>query len=80
MIKSNYEKVDIQNFINKKYNVNIELKPVVEGMESQVYSYILDNIEYIIRINPSIEGFKKDKYAYEQFNSDLIPIHRRSRS
>ena len=74
MIKSNYEKVDIQNFINKKYNVNIELKPVVEGMESQVYSYILDNIEYIIRINPSIEGFKKDKYAYEHFNSDLIPI------
>ena len=74
MIKSNYTKNDIQNFISKKLNTNVELFPVVEGMESQVYSYALDNKEYIVRINPNLEGFRKDEYAYKQFNNDIIPI------
>lgn len=43
-------------------------------MESQVYSFVYDNLEYIIRINPNNEGFKKDKYAYEHFKNNLFPI------
>lgn len=74
MIKSSYTKNDIQSFISAKLNVNIELFPVVEGMESQVYSYSLNNKEYIVRINPNLEGFKKDDYAYKHFKNDIIPI------
>lgn len=74
MIKSNYTRNDIQNFISDKLKNKIELYSVVEGMESQVYSYTLDDKNYIIRINPSLEGFKKDDYAYKNFNSKTIPI------
>lgn len=55
MIKSSYTKNDIQSFINDKLNSNIELFPVVEGMESQVYSYTLNSKDYIVRINPNLE-------------------------
>ena len=74
MIKSSYTKNDIQSFINDKLNSNIELFPVVEGMESQVYSYTLNSKDYIVRINPNLEGFRKDEYAYKYFNNDIIPI------
>lgn len=74
MIKSSYTKNDIQYFISAKLNANIKLFPVVEGMESQVYSYSLNNKEYIVRINPNLEGFKKDDYAYKNFKNDIIPI------
>lgn len=43
-------------------------------MDSQVYSYTFNGLDYIIRINPNIEGFKKDEYAYKHFNSDIVPI------
>ncbi len=74
MIKSNYTKSDIANFISNKLNTNIELFPVVEGMESQVYSYTLNGKNYIFRINPNLEGFRKDDYAYKNFNNNTIPI------
>lgn len=74
MTKSNYTKNDIQTVINNKLNANIELFPVIEGMESQVYSYSLNNKEYIVRINCNLDGFKKDEWAYKQFNSDAIPV------
>lgn len=74
MIKSSYTKNDIQYFISAKLNANIKLFPVVEGMESQVYSYSLNNKEYIVRINSNLEGFKKDDYAYKHFKNNIIPI------
>lgn len=36
MIKSNFSQNDIQVFIKHKVNSNVELFPVVEGMDSQV--------------------------------------------
>ena len=74
MIKSSYTKNDIQTFLSNKLNSNIKLSPVIEGMDSQVYSYAFDGKDYIIRINPNLEGFRKDEYAYKHFNSDIIPI------
>ncbi len=74
MIKSSYKKEDIEKFVSEKFDSSITLTPVIEGMESQVYSYTLNNYEYIIRISKNLEGFKKDKYAYENFNSANIPI------
>ena len=62
MVKSKFKKEDIEDFINKKYNIKITLNIVKnEGMQSQVYSYLSNEKNYIIRINQDIEGFKKDK-------------------
>ena len=62
MVKSKFKKEDIVDFINKKYNIKITLNIVKnEGMQSQVYSYLSNEKNYIIRINQDIEGFKKDK-------------------
>ena len=47
---------------------------MVEGQESQTFSFAHDNKQYVLRINPMIEGFKKDEYAYRKFLSLKIPI------
>lgn len=74
MVKSNYTKDDIQRFVSNKLGENVELNPVVEGIDSQVYSYSLSGKEYIVRINSNLEGFRKDDYAYSHFKNDVIPI------
>ena len=74
MIKSAYDKNDIAKFLSNKYNKEIILMPMVEGMESQVFSFKHDNSDFIVRINPIIEGFQKDDYAYRKFSSAKIPI------
>ena len=74
MIKSKYSKEEITKFLCNKYNEQINLIPVVEGQESQVYSFSYNDRDYICRINPTIEGFKKDDYSYKNFNSKSIPV------
>ena len=73
-MKSTYSKNDIADFLSKKYSERINLIPIVEGMESQAFSFTRNNQEYVLRINPIIEGFLKDDYAYRHFLSSKIPI------
>jgi len=72
--KSKYDKNDIAKFLSEKYCEEIVLIPMVEGQESQVFSFQYKNRDYVVRINPIIEGFKKDDYAYRNFLSSAIPI------
>ena len=74
MIKSTYNKNDIAKFLSNKYNEEIILIPMAEGMESQVFSFKHDSNDFIVRINPITEGFQKDDYAYQKFSSAKIPI------
>lgn len=74
MVKSIFSKDDIVRFLSDKFNEVITLKPIVEGQESQVFSFQYNNKDFIIRINPIIEGFKKDDYAYKKFSSIKVPV------
>lgn len=80
------------NMGNKKTELNLEavkaflydhcmsevdtLQQMIEGEESQAFSFKCGNAEYVIRINPSIAGFQKDAYAYHHFHSEQVPIPR----
>ena len=75
-MKSKYNQDEITKFLCEKYGRSIALRPVVEGMESQVFSFEYAGDEFIIRINPAIEGFRKDDYAYRNFSSKKTPIPR----
>ena len=72
--KSDYTKNTLAEFLTKKYGEPINLTPMVEGQESQVFSFWHADKEFVLRINPSIEGFLKDDYAYRNFSSSKIPI------
>jgi hygromycin-B 4-O-kinase len=52
------------------------LQQMVEGEESQAFSFIFEGEEFVMRINSSIDGFLKDAYAYAHFHSEQIPIPR----
>jgi len=73
-MKSAYGKNELSRFISNRYGESINLTPITEGMESQVFSFTHDNKEFVLRINPVIEGFRKDEYAYRHFSSSKIPI------
>ena len=73
-MKSDYSKESITEFLSRKYGEDIRLFPIKEGQESQAYWFSRGGREYVVRINSNMEGFKKDKYAYEHFRSDRVPI------
>lgn len=50
------------------------LQQMVEGEESQAFSFIFEGEEFVMRINSSIDGFLKDAYAYAHFHSEQVPI------
>ena len=75
-MKSTYIPNDIADFLSKKYGEAIEPIPMVEGMESQTFSFSHGNQEFVLRINPLIEGFRKDDYAWRNFASAQVPIPR----
>lgn len=51
-----------------------DLEPIVEGEESQAFSFNSNGQSLIVRVNSDIEGFKKDAYAFSNFSSSRIPI------
>ena len=73
-MKSDYSKESITEFLSRKYGEDIRLFPIKEGQESQAYWFSRGGREYVVRINSNMESFKKDKYAYEHFRSDRVPI------
>lgn len=43
-------------------------------MESQVFAYQLGQEEYVVRVNNEVTGFQKEKYCYDRFCSDDLPL------
>lgn len=66
---------EVQYFLEN--NLHAQIKDLVEifgGKHSQAFSYISENNKYVIRLNVSDRGFKKDKFAYDHFKDDSLPI------
>jgi hygromycin-B 4-O-kinase len=66
---------EITAFLQKQCAVSAtNLQQLVEGEESQAFSYECNAKEYVIRINQRIAGFQKDAYAHSHFQSAKVPI------
>jgi hygromycin-B 4-O-kinase len=50
------------------------LLPVLQGEESQAFSFHHRGGDYIVRVNESASGFKKDLFAYQTFTRPELPI------
>ncbi|GHO78011.1 hypothetical protein KSD_57820 [Ktedonobacter sp. SOSP1-85] len=65
----------IKTFLRDYYRSEVDtLQQMIEGEESQAFSFKWGNAEYVIRINSSISSFQKDAYAYHHFHSEQVPI------
>ena len=73
-MKTTYTKNDIAQFLSEKHGETINPSRMIEGQESQAFSFRHNNKDFVFRINPIIEGFQKDDYAYRNFSSSKIPI------
>ena len=61
-------------FLTEKYGSEPQWTPIAEGMESRVFTFIWDDQEYILRVNPNQSGFQKDRWCFQQFHSEELPI------
>jgi hygromycin-B 4-O-kinase len=52
------------------------IQQLMEGEESQAFSYEYDGEGYVLRINRASAGFQKDAYAAEHFHYERLPIPR----
>ncbi len=75
-MKTNLSQSVIYAMLSDEMGEIDDLRPMIEGEESQAYSFLFKEKYYVVRINPKIEGFKKDQYAYENYSSDKIPMPR----
>lgn len=65
----------VASFLENHFNQPIRDLAYIEGGEgSQAFSFGLKNKEYVVRINTRDYSFKRDRYAYEHFRSDQVPI------
>lgn len=65
----------VLHFLQNNFDENIiAVIPIKGGETSLAYFFATDNKEYVLRLNISSSSFEKDKYAYEHFNSDKIPV------
>jgi hygromycin-B 4-O-kinase len=53
-----------------------DLAPMKEGLQSQAFACSLDGFPAVLRINRTIRDFEKDRFAYEHFRSERLPIPR----
>lgn len=74
-IKTKIDNEVVLNFLKSDFAPDIQsLTTIKEGETSQAFSFSSKDSEFIIRVNPKKHGFEKDKYAYEHFNSQKVPI------
>jgi hygromycin-B 4-O-kinase len=50
------------------------LAPIGEGETSQVFTFLSNGSEFVMRVNASIYGFVKDQYAHEHLSFGGIPV------
>ena len=61
-------------FLTEKYGSEPQRAPIAEGMESRVLTFIWGDQQYILRVNPNQSGFQKDRWCFQQFHSEELPI------
>ena len=61
-------------FLTEKYGSELQWAPIAEGMESRVLTFIWGDQQYILRVNPNQSGFQKDRWCFQQFHSEELPI------
>ena len=61
-------------FLTEKYGSEPQWAPIAEGMESRVLTFIWGDQQYILRVNPNPSGFQKDRWCFQQFHSEELPI------
>jgi hygromycin-B 4-O-kinase len=67
--------IEVQKFLNEHHNKTvIELTYLTGGKHSEAFSYTVDSKNYVVRFNEKDRGFLKDRYAYEHFSKDILPI------
>ncbi|MDG2195861.1 MAG: aminoglycoside phosphotransferase family protein [SAR324 cluster bacterium] len=64
----------ILQFLTEKYGSELQWAPIAEGMESRVLTFVWENQQYILRVNPNQSGFQKDRWCFQQFHSEELPI------
>lgn len=73
--KPSLSKDALQELVLREFSPSAEtLNQLVEGEESQAFSFKDKNKNYVLRVHVSAEGFKKDEYAFQNFVSEKIPI------
>ncbi len=74
--KEDLPTIDDVNFFLEKYYVQKveELTFLSGGKHSLAFGYTVDSAKYVIRFNQSDRGFLKDKYAYENFNTNEVTV------
>ena len=74
-LKTNIDAKTVLTFLQKSFHKDIvSVEPIKGGELAQVFFFTLNNKAYVIRVNTAFEHFEKDKYAYEHFTSEHLPI------
>jgi len=80
-LKTKIDNEEVFDFLKKNFSADIpSLTPIKEGETSQAFSFSSKAGEFVIRVRSACaaqarkDGFEKDKYAYEHFDSENIPV------
>lgn len=73
--KTRIEQKLVKEFVKENFTTDAHsFKSIADGEASQGFFFSSKSDEYVIRVNKKIYSFEKDKYAYENFQSEKIPI------
>ncbi len=74
--KTIVDQVDVVAYLQKTFSDKVTDFKVISGGEgSQAYSFSVNKVEYVIRLNKHHTlGFRKDEYAAKNFGSDILPV------
>ncbi len=76
-VKIKIEEENVLNFLEKRFKDKVSNFELINGGElSQAFSFSVKNKNLVIRLGKDASGYEKDKYAFENFSSDNIPIPR----
>lgn len=75
LTKTKVEKEEVEQFLAIRFEEQASgLEPIKGGELSQAFSFRAQGEVFVLRINADPTGFKKDKYAFEHFGSEKLPI------
>lgn len=73
--KTKVDKENVIDFVKNSFSKDADFfETIAEGESSQSFFFSAEERDYVIRVNKRLNGFEKDKYAYDHFNSQDIPI------
>lgn len=74
-VKTQVKISEVKRFLQKEFGESITLlKPVGGGEYSCAFVFNAKDEKYIIRVNKTAKSYRKDRYAYNNFHSNTIPI------